>query len=248
MTRIDYSEPATLLAEEIEDYDTLNFNQTGINKDRAKLPVRYEIEELASENADDFEWQITYSFPATLRANIFNGYKYGGDYVTFRRLYLILCEHFNDGEYFIDTYFKKVYPYTMKQRVDYLMQDTKEGLLELANSNLYDVRLNNDGSLDKRFNIEKRLADYKVFAEEWENGLGEDIAREVKEDIIASLHTGIIPLNRVLDKRTIRLRERAGLDTEHLFYASGSLINSIQLNFHIGGTKRWQTNIQGIMV
>ena len=119
MNKVDYSKDAELLDVEITDYDTVNGNDTGINDTRMRLPRRYDIVKYYKRNkrntergqwrkkaspidfADDFDWQITYSFPSTLRNPKTAKGSYGGRTVTYRRLYLILCEHFNGGRYFI---------------------------------------------------------------------------------------------------------------------------------------------------
>ena len=43
MRSIDYSENASLLDYEMEDWDTKHSNPTGINDDRMRLPTRYDI-------------------------------------------------------------------------------------------------------------------------------------------------------------------------------------------------------------
>lgn len=239
MTRMNYSRPAFLLMEERYDYDTVGFNETGINEDRAQLPERYEIESLASEAIQDFEWQITYSFPKDRRVP--RGY--GGKNVTFRRLYLILGERFTDG-YFIETYFDHVYQFTMKQRVDYLLKEAKEELLDYANSLILDkIPLTKKGNFNRRYKVGKVLngADYDNFKQNWEESVGEQIAKEIKDDIIACLANGVIPINHINQARTYRIRRSHGLDDEHVFFASGQLVRSIKLFFNIGGTGEWQT-------
>ena len=47
-----------------------------------------------------------------------NGDTYGGKMYFRRIVFQFFVEHFNGGEYFIDTYFDSVYPYTVKSIVD----------------------------------------------------------------------------------------------------------------------------------
>jgi hypothetical protein len=123
MNRVDYSKDFIFLRNiEIDDFDTQSYvetghHPTGINDGRMRLPTRYDIAKFYKRNkrnsekgywvrktadampdiSDDFDWQITYTFPATLRNPKTAKGSYGGKHVTFRRLYLILCEHFNGG-------------------------------------------------------------------------------------------------------------------------------------------------------
>lgn len=246
MIKKDYSKPAFLLMDERYDYDTVAFNETGINEDRAQLPERYEIEKFTSDFTEDFDWQITYSFPKDRRLS--NGY--GGKNVTFRRLYLILGERF-EGGYFIDTYFERVYPFTMKQRVDYLMQEAKEQLTEYANTIIMDkIPLTKKGDFSKTYSANKALKEenYFSFKEEWENGVGEQIAKEIKDDIVTSLANGVIPIKHQNKASTFKLRRSLGLDDAHVFFASGQLVRSIKLFFNFGGTGQWQTIHPATMV
>lgn len=282
MISTNYSKDEQLLDYEILDYDTFHLNETGINDGRMRLPKRYDIAKFYKRNirnrgkhrkgeygqwknkskedlldfSDDFDWQITYSFPATKRNPNINGKNYGGKNVTFRRLYLILCEHYNGGNYFIDEYFESVYPYTVKPLIDERLNVIKEELLDVAESmfdNLDQVKINKDGSLNTRatrinkkaFNI---LKDYKSFAERWEESEGEDLARYIKEDIISCLTTGQLPCQFIQPKTSTQKRRRQlGLGATPLFSATEQLINSIQLFVNIKGNGKWQTQ-SGIQV
>lgn len=292
MTRVNYSKDAPLLDEEILDYDTLNYNETEINDGRMRLPSRYDISKFYQRNkrnrgkhrageygkwknkedkdlpdiSDDFNWQITYAFPATLRnPKTASGATYGGKHVTFRRLYLILCEHFNGGEYFIDTYFDSVYPYTVKPIIDEKLSVVKQELIELADSTieelneinaeegLEEVKINKDGTLSrsaKRRNKRayKALEEYETFAQAWEDSEGEEVASLVKEDIISCVTSGQLPCQFTSPAQsTMRKRLSAGLGGVPLFSATEQLINSIQLFVKIGGNEEWRTQ-SGLVV
>lgn len=253
--RYDYSAPVTLLEDEENDFDTLHFNETGINDDKASLPRRYEIEENLSSLTEDFEWQITYKFSSAHRPYKYNNHTYGGKYVTYRRLYLILCEHFNGGEYFIDTYFKEEYPNRLKDLVDAELAEVKAELLDVAEASIGTVKLKKDGTLDKRATkinagLAERISGFERFAREWEDMKGEEIASLIKDDIITCLETGIIPLKKgqnTVDTMSKRIMAGLNDDPKAIFYASGNLINNLKLFVRIGGKGQWQT-AQGLMV
>lgn len=184
----------------------------------------------------DIQWNITYSFPDDLHNNISgNGMVYGGNTVTYRRLYLILCERFNAKEYFVDTYFKEVYPYTVKEEVDVALQTVKDELRMYK----YDVVLDGailtkKGNLDRRYKQNtpyvKALQDYEKFKENWEDEKGEELASLIAEDIKYSLASGQIRLNLLtLEDTTQKKRVKAGYDPDTVFYAMGDLIDHIQI-------------------
>ena len=292
MTKTNYSKDTELIEEEILDYDSLNFNETGINDGRMRFPTRYDISKYYVRNkrnrgkhrageygkwknkeaediidfSNDFEWQITYAFPATLRNPVTkNGAVYGGMNVTFRRLYLILCEHFNGGVYFIDEYFDSVYPYTVKPEVDAKLSSVKEELLDVANyelnraqalnfeEGLDKFKVNKDGTLNKSAtkinrNARKTIDEYEQFAREWEENEGEEVAKLIKNDIIGCITSGQLPCQFASPAdNTMKRRLEAGLSPTPLFSATEQLIRSLQLYVKIGGNKKWQTQ-SGLLV
>jgi hypothetical protein len=98
LRKYDYSDLVSLTEAEKEIIDS--------NGLPLMIPRRYEAEIEFPELLEDFDWQITYSFPSDLHNNVTGlGKIYGGETVTYRRLYLILCEAFNNGEFFVDEYF-----------------------------------------------------------------------------------------------------------------------------------------------
>lgn len=186
------------------------------------------------------QWKITYSFPDELHNYTSpNGKTYGGEHVTYRRLYLILCERFNEKEYFVDTYFKEVYPYTMKEEVDVALKTVKDEL-EMYK---YDVVLEGAvltkrGELNRRYKKQnapyfEALREYESFKEEWEDDKGEELAELITEDIKYSLANGLIRLNNVHKDSTREQRIEAGYDPDTVFYAMGDLIDHIQINVGI---------------
>jgi hypothetical protein len=186
------------------------------------------------------QWDITYNFPNTLHNFMSdNGRKYGGETVTYRRLYLILCERFNDKEYFIDTYFRDVYPYTIKEEVDVELQTVKDELYMYLRDVVFEgAVLTKDGRLSRRNKKQnapyqktyaKKYREYLDFKEAWEDDKGEYLARRIADDIKYCLASGQIPLNHVLTEETIRKRMKAGYDPDTVFYAMGDLIDHIQI-------------------
>lgn len=182
----------------------------------------------------DYEWKITYQFSSSFRNPYEQGIgQYGNPNLTFRRLYIILCYHFNDS-YFIDDYFDKVYPYTMKEMVENRLAGTKEAFLELVEEA---GRKTKDNRLDLRYNINKELLSWsETIADEEADYLSDMI----KEDIKDCLQNGRIPLNFNPSETTLALREKLGIDSRKGFYATGQLIDDIRIFFSLE-KKGWQT-------
>jgi len=278
MTKTNYSKDAELLEVEIDDFDTASFTETGshptgINDFRMRLPNRYDIAKFYKRNrrnrergtwknksepinfSKDFDWQITYSFPAIIRDNSTpNGSTYGAPHMTYRRLYLILCERFNGGDYFIDDYFDTIYPHTVKAEVDKELNKIKEDLLDVAGYMLEGAVATSKGKLDARRKINRgmkaKIREYESFAREWEESEGERLADLIKDDIIRSMETGELQakcISHINDIDTTRERIKQGLDPYPVFVATKRLIEHIQLFVKIGGNKKWRTR-QGILV
>ena len=182
------------------------------------------------------EWSITYNFPDTFHDYIsWNDHVYGGKHVTYRRLYLILCERFNHGEFFVDTYFNSVYEHTVKEEVDVKLQTMRDEL-ELYRTSvvLSGAKLTKSGQLNKRYKKQnapyyKALARYNVFKEQWEGKYGDEVAEIIADDIKRALEVGEIPLNCKHTLGTKKKRRQAGYDEDTVFYALGDLIDHIQL-------------------
>lgn len=187
-------------------------------------------------DVDVMSWKLTYNFPNTLHNNVSPlGKVYGGEAVTYRRLYLILCERFNGGEFFVDTYFNKVYPYTMKELVDVELLTVKDELeMYKRDVVLEGAHLTKKGELNKRYSRQnapylKALDDYQSFKEAWEEDKGQELGRLIAEDIKNCLASGQIPLNHTLSAGTKEKRVKAGYDPETVFYAMGDLIDHLQI-------------------
>lgn len=275
MIKPNVTKNADLLDIEIFDFDTKDEHETGINDDRMRLPNAYDISKYYKRNrrnrekgkwvkksddelldfSSDFDWQITYKFPNTVRNNKTHlGATYGGANVTFRRLYLILSERFNGGNYFIDDYFDTVYPHTVKKEIDLELNNIKKDLLPVAEDYLDGAVVTKNGNFDKRYKsnrgMKSKLKEYESFARAWEDNEGVYLAKIIKDDIINCMISGQLQMECIshLDSaETKRRRAKAGLSREPVFLATSQLIESLQLFVRIGGNKQWQTK-QGILV
>lgn len=284
MRKSDYSKNTELLDWEAYDYDTRDVHETGINDNRMRLPNRYDIAKFYKRNkrpssydefgnpryekgkwtrkteedlpdiSDDFDWQITYNFPAEIHNNISPLNKvYGGAHVTYRRLYLILCERFNEGEFFVDEYFNSVYPSSYaKEEVDVELNNLKGELLYYLEDLTEGAKITTKGTLDKRATktnrgMASRISEWESFAREWEEEKGYELAEIIKDDIIRALGNGEIPLRSTMSAGTKKKRIQAGYEPEPLFFAMGDLIEHIQLYVKIGGNGKWKTE-QGLVV
>lgn len=195
-----------------------------------------EEEDLPAITDVPVDWKITYNFPSELHNHKSpNGNIYGGATVTYRRLYLILCERYNDREYFVDTYFRDVYPHTVKEEVDVALQTMKDELdMYRTGVVLAGAKLTKNGQLNKNYKKQnapyiKALKAYQQFKTEWEDKYGEELAELIADDIKRSLAVGEIPLHNIHTLSTAKKRVQAGYDAETVFYAMGDLIDHIQL-------------------
>lgn len=270
----NYSKDASLKDYEIYDYDTFDEHETGINDGRMRLPSRYDISKFYKRIAEgsevgewvkkspedmpnitdmDFDWQITYKFPSTRHNNISPlGKVYGGANVSYRRLYLILCERFNDGDFFVDEYFNSIYPGSwVKDTVDVALNNLKDEFVYYAEDLTEGAKLTKTGRLSRTQKgyrkYAKAMKDWSSLAREWEDEKGDELADLIRNDIIRALANGEIPLNRSLSSATREKRAKVGYDEEPLFYAMGDLIEHIQLFVKIGGNGKWKTE-QGLVV
>ena len=211
-------------------------------------------EEDLPDFSDDFDWQITYNFPSEIHNNISPLNKiYGGAHVTYRRLYLILCERFNEGEFFVDEYFNSVYPSSYaKEAVDVELNNLKGELLYYLEDLTEGAKITTRGTLDKRATrvnrgMASRIKEWEDFAREWEEEKGYELAEIIKDDIIRALGNGEIPLRHTMSAGTKKKRIQVGYEPEPLFFAMGDLIEHIQLYVKIGGNGQWRTD-QGLVV
>ena len=192
--------------------------------------------------SEDYEWKLTYQFSSDNRNPFVGMGQYGNENMSFRRLYIILCLAFNHS-YFIDDYFKNVYPFTLKESVENRLKGAKEAILDLVEENARMTRVTKDNKLDVRYKTNRQLKDLISSFDQYES---DNIAKIIKEDIKACLEAGIIPLNFRLSPMTIKIRESLGIASTNPLYATGQLIDDLRIFFRLE-KKQWQTE-QGILV
>jgi hypothetical protein len=182
--------------------------------------------------------RITYSFSNAVRKNTFarksgkGSGEYGVSGISFRILYEFLCESFNSGEYFIDTYFDKIFDTRssydrLNQLNEEISGDIEDEVAQLEGELVRKM----DGGLDMRFASSKRYSSLKVWKNPMRKKACADIAEEIRYDIINCLATGRIPLRRGrVSAATIKKRnEMLGLGGDRFFYASGQLIEHLKI-------------------
>jgi len=211
------------------------------------------------DRPEDFEpdyfnmgaFQITYNFSHAIRKNMFPMRsalpfspkaikEYGAAGWSFRMLYEFLCEAYNGGVPFVDTYFERVF----KTRPVYvrflLLYDTiQDNINNEQFELLHDVPLKEDGTPDMRYTASKKFMDFKVWQDPIIKQGCKSIAADIRHDIEVCLSTGKLPLRgregATVSRKTKKLRsELAGLDPARLFYASGQLIRHLNVFVEIG--------------
>jgi hypothetical protein len=193
-------------------------------------------------------FQITYAFSRAVRKNNFPlkdalPYQpkamgtYGADGWSFRMLYEFLCEAYNGGYPFVDTYFDQIfktrYVYNeFKGIYDTIQEDINAEQLNLFMS----LPLKKDGAPDMRYTASKRYKDFKAWQDPIVRQDCKKLAAAIRKDIIACLSTGRIPLRKkAVSGRTREAREKlAGLDTSRFFFASGQLIRHLNIYVEVG--------------
>lgn len=198
------------------------------------------------ENARAF--QVTYSFPFTVRPNKFatvasagKFFKekgaYGAAGFSFRLLYEFLCRYYNSGEYFIDTYIRDVF-HTRPVYEDFasLNDRIREAVRKEEADRFSSVPTKKDGTPDMRFSVSRAFMNFKVWRDPVVKMECARVARAIKKDIVVCLSTGKIPLSKqVVARRTADERRKyAGMNIHQFFYASGRLIESLNMFVEMG--------------
>jgi hypothetical protein len=209
-----------------------------------------------NNTSEDFEpeffdmgpFQITYNFSHATRKNIFpmkdilpyqpkvTG-EYGSSGWSFRMLYEFLCAAYNGGYPFVDTYFGQDFKtravYTrFKSIYDTIQEDINTEQLNLFMS----LPLKADGTPDMRYAASKRFKDFKVWQDPIVRQDSKRLAEAIRKDIVVCLSTGRIPLSRQsVSERTRKVRAKfAGLDPSRFFFASGQLIDHLNIYVEVG--------------
>ena len=192
-----------------------------------------------SIGGDTYEGQITYSFSSAIRRNTFKTRfmsktlrAYGAKNFSFRLLYEFLCNTFNGGEYFIDTYFDRVFPLqSVSDRFDQLNDEIETGIIQEYVRLLGSTTLRKDGLPDMRFNTSSFMKNAKLWQDPIKKTAATRLAEEIKQDIVVCLSNGAIPLRKqsVSEKTAKERAKMPELDPRAFFYASGQLINHLNI-------------------
>jgi hypothetical protein len=205
---------------------------------------RYIVDNDTLEKVTSIPFRISYDFSSSTRNNRWGAVTYGAKNMTFRRLYELLCRHFNKGEYFIDTYFEKVFPQTLLYR-DFksIEGEVKAGITGEFISHADSARIRKDGGFDLRTREGKWLNQFDVWRESYVKDRYKAFAERVRLNIMASLSSGRIPLKFSSRSPFTRdIRKVLGFMPMRSFFASGQLINNIRLHVEVdAGVTAWQT-------
>jgi hypothetical protein len=215
---------------------------------------------VALESATEFDpflfdmgpFQITYNFSRALRRNNFpvkNALpvrprimgEYGAAGWSFRMLYEFLCEVYNGGVPFIDTYFERVFKTRPVYRDLRAIYDTVQDDINTEHYDLYMALPKKlDGTPDMRYTASKKFMDFKVWQDPIVRQDCKLLAKKIREDIGGCLRSGRLPLRgkegAVVSRRTKAVRDGLGgmASADRLFYASGQLIEHLNIYVAIG--------------
>lgn len=211
------------------DKDTMDMDFVAV--EGATIPGVNAMEELNTR----FGWvdngaSITYDFPDNIRNNIFSSAaasfitdvqtadrvgQYGASNMTFERLYRILTDRFNGGVPFVDTYFDTIFPYSwVKEEFDIVVARIREEVMEEA---------------AQRQGEDLRIEEFAAWSNQQHHSALQEVRLIIKQDIVSALYTGKINLKHITSAETLARRRALGLNVERTFYASGQLIESINI-------------------
>jgi len=186
-------------------------------------------------------YQITYSFSNAVRNNIFPGISgvpitYGAKGFTYRMLYEFLCNSYNNGVYFIDTYFEYIFRQrAVFEQFDSIGSEIRNSIIAEYKQQKSSVPKKKDGSPDMRYNRSKDFKRYKAWQDPIIIQKVKQVSEAIQRDIIVCLSTGRIPLaKRSVSDETMRKRARiSGMTGSKFFYASGQLIEHLRIFIHL---------------
>jgi hypothetical protein len=208
-------------------------------------------EDFEPEFFDMGPFQITYNFSRAARNNMFllrnaMPYRpkakgnYGAPGWSFRLLYEFLCENYNNGHPFVDTYFGQVFKTRPVYEDFKRIYETVQESINQEQLNIFaTLPLKADGSPDMRYAVSKRFKDFKVWQDPIIRQDCKRLAGAIREDVGDCLENGRIPLRsremaEVAETTKEKRAELIGLNPERLFFASGSLIEHLNIYVEIG--------------
>lgn len=175
---------------------------------------RTQVEAQWLEQILDIPYQVTYYFPSYVRSPRVGSGVYGAKGLTYRVLYEALCNGFNGGRRFIDDYFLGLFEQHMRPKYEAAVNALKVQLVREARK--------------RRGQHKAYFSNYDLWAKQHVRQTFNELALETKRDIEISLSTGMIPLQMTaLSPRTVAIRQRLGISSTAVFYATGRLVRSI---------------------
>lgn len=121
---------------------------------------------------DKYTWDIDYTFSGYRFSNV-TGRQYGSD-IDCNILYKILCDEFNDGVSFIDSYFDSVYPYSeVKKEADYLIDEMNHDINAEFDRLVAPEKRYHDSLRDRYFESIDSINDFRDNLESWYNTYAE---------------------------------------------------------------------------
>lgn len=184
------------------------------------------------------KYQITYSFSNAIRKNVFRTIsgkrrQYGMPGISFRLLYDFLCRNFNDGDYFIDEYFKQVFKSrSVYDRFENLNDEVSDQIMRETLDVYEALPKKKAGTPDMRYTTSKQyMRSLKVWTQPILKRLASRVADDIKHDIKVCLSTGQIPLRKqAVSEKTMKEREKFGIMHPYqFFFATGQLIDHLNI-------------------
>jgi len=191
-------------------------------------------------------FHIRYDFSEAIRRNVFRSKskgmgQYGAANMSFRRLYGLLCEAYNGGVPFIDTYFSRVFK--TRRVYEQFLNNNKviQDAIDIEQQTIYQsLPKKADGTPDRRFSAYKKFSDFKVWQDPIIKQGCERMAADIRHDIVVCLSNGRLPLRGTRGATVLprtqkqRAKLRGIVHPNRLFYASGQLIHALNIYVEIG--------------
>ena len=198
------------------------------------LPTRYNAVSEDMNWSDNIKIDVSYRFTNAIRRNQFKLGKYGSGRMTCRMLYAILVKYFNRGEYFIETYFERLFQDRFKKDINALVNKIKRKYKEIQAEAMFEMLYTRSGNQDRRSRGYKKLSEFEEWKDEELESHMKTMSRAIRKDIQNCLATGKIPLWMGFPAQaTMERRMKLGLDSIHAFYASGDLINHLVVYYKV---------------